>query len=113
MEERALVLLRRKLEALNYTEPLDLASAALVSHLVGDLIRTTDSYRSVKLQASKYAQDISRFNTKVIAPVVPAMAHCLQQLQLLLMLVCWFMCSKHSTFDCNASVACKTICCYL
>lgn len=68
-----MVLLRRKLEALNYTEPLDLASAALVSHIVNDLIRTTDSYRSVKLQAAKYAQDISKFNTKVKASVLFAM----------------------------------------
>jgi hypothetical protein len=65
MDERALVLLRRKLEALNYTEALDSASAPLVSHIVNDLIRTTDTYRSVKQQASKYAQEIATFNTKV------------------------------------------------
>lgn len=65
MDERSLVLLRRKLEALNYTEALDAASAPLVSHIVNDLIRTTDSYRSIKQQASKYAQEIATFNTKV------------------------------------------------
>lgn len=70
MDERSLVLLRRKLEALNYTEALDASTAPLVSHIVNDLIRTTDSYRSVKQQASKYAQEIATFNTK---------ASCLQQ----------------------------------
>jgi uncharacterized protein with ATP-grasp and redox domains len=65
VDERGLVLLRRKLEALNYTEPLDAASASLVNHLVSDLIRTTDSYRSIKLQASQYAQEVATFNTKV------------------------------------------------
>lgn len=65
MDERALVLLRRKLEALNYTERLDAASAPLVSRLVDDLVRTTDSYRSAKLQSGKFAQEISTFNTKV------------------------------------------------
>jgi hypothetical protein len=65
VDERGLVLLRRKLEALNYTEPLDAASASLVNHLVNDLIRTTDSYRSIKLQAAQYAQEVATFNTKV------------------------------------------------
>jgi centrosomal protein CEP135 len=65
MDERALVLLRRRLEALSYTEHLDAASAPLVARLVDDLIRTTDSYRSVKSQASKYAQEVASFNTKV------------------------------------------------
>jgi uncharacterized protein with ATP-grasp and redox domains len=65
VDERGLVLLKRKLEALNYTEPLDAASASLVNHLVSDLIRTTDSYRSIKLQASQYAQEVATFNTKV------------------------------------------------
>ncbi len=65
MDERSLVLLRRKLESLNYTDRLDAASAPLVSRLVEDLVKTTDSYRGIKLQASKYAQEISTFNTKV------------------------------------------------
>lgn len=72
MDERALVLLRRKLEALNYTEALDSASAPLVSHIVNDLIRTTDTYRSVKQQANKYAQEIATFNTKVGSSSTPA-----------------------------------------
>ena len=67
MDERSLILLRRKLEALNYTDPLDAVSAPLVSKLTDDLVRTNDSHRSVKLQAAKYAQEISTFNTKVQA----------------------------------------------
>lgn len=65
MDERSLVLLRRKLEALNYTDRLDAASAVLVSKLVEDLVRATDSYRACKLQSTKYAQEISTFNSKV------------------------------------------------
>lgn len=65
MDERMLVVLRRKLEALHYTEPLDAASAPLVSRVVDDLVRTTDSYRSVKLQCAKQAQEASVFTTKV------------------------------------------------
>lgn len=67
MDERALVLLRRKLETLSYTERLDAASAPLVARLVEDLVRATDSYRTVKLQAGQYAQEISNFNAKVRA----------------------------------------------
>jgi hypothetical protein len=67
IDERGLVLLRRKLEALNYTQHCDASSAALVSQLVNDLIRTTDSYRSIKLQAAQYAQEVAAFNTKVCA----------------------------------------------
>lgn len=65
MDERGLVLLRRKLEALAYTEPLEPGSAALVGRLVADLIRTTDSYRSVKAQAAAAAQEVAGCNTKV------------------------------------------------
>jgi hypothetical protein len=75
VDERGLVLLRRKLEALNYTEPLDAASASLVNHLVNDLILTTDSYRSIKLQAAQYAQEVATFNTKVST----ASTVCMQQ----------------------------------
>jgi hypothetical protein len=67
MEERTLVVLRRKLESLNYTERLDPASGPLVERLLADLVRTTDSYRGVKLQATKYAQEIATFNAKVRA----------------------------------------------
>ena len=67
MDERSLVLLRRKLEALSYTEGLEPASAPLVARLLDDLVRTTDSYRAVKLQSAKYAQEVSTFNTKVRA----------------------------------------------
>lgn len=77
MDERSLVLLRRKLEALNYTEALDATSAPLVSHVVNDLIRTTVSYRNIKQQASKYAQEIATFNTKVsYAPAVDTLQLC-------------------------------------
>lgn len=65
MEERAIVLLRRKLEALGYTDPLDIVSVPLVQKLVEDLVRTTDSCRSLKLQCAKQAEEVSTFNTKV------------------------------------------------
>lgn len=81
VDERGLVLLKRKLEALNYTEPLDAASASLVNHLVNDLVRTTDSYRSIKLQAAQYAQEVATFNTKVSTAAADAHGNnCAQQL---------------------------------
>jgi hypothetical protein len=65
MDDRQLTLLRRKLEALNYTQPLHPASAPLVDSLVSDLVRTTDSYRQLKLQSAQQAQEIAGFNTKL------------------------------------------------
>jgi hypothetical protein len=64
MDERGLVVLKRKLEALGYTDRLDAATAPLVARILSDLTSSTDSYRSVKLQSSKYAQEIATFNTK-------------------------------------------------
>jgi hypothetical protein len=76
MDERSLTVLRRKLEALNYTERLDAVCGPLVERLVEDLVRTTDSYRGAKLQASKYAQEIATFNTKVRAGAGAGAAPC-------------------------------------
>lgn len=68
MDERSLALLRRKLEALHYTEPLDAGSAPLVSRVVDDLVRTSDAYRATKLQCAKQAQEASMYSTKVGSP---------------------------------------------
>ena len=57
--------LRKKLEALNYKEPLDNGSAALVDKLVADLLHTTDSYRDLKLQVAKKSQDVEDSQHKV------------------------------------------------
>lgn len=65
MDERQRVLLRKKLEALSYLEPFDASSAPLVQRLVDDVVRTTESYRGLKLQCAKQAQEISTFNSKV------------------------------------------------
>ncbi len=65
MGERQLTMLRRKLEALNYTHPLHPGCAPLVDNLVSDLVRTTESYRQCKLQCAQQAQEIASFNTKL------------------------------------------------
>ena len=65
MDERQLALLGRKLEALNYTQPLHPACAPLVDNLVSDLVRTTESYRQLKLQCAQQAQEIAGFSTKL------------------------------------------------
>jgi hypothetical protein len=85
MDERALVLLRRKLEALNYHDALDASSAPLVARLVDDLVRTTDSYRSVKAQCARHAQEVAALNTKVRAGRIPAPPGPLMQFAL----SCW------------------------
>lgn len=57
--------LRKKLEALNYKQPLETVSAPLVDKLVTDLLHTTDSYRDLKLQVAKKSQDIEDSQHKV------------------------------------------------
>lgn len=49
--------LRRKLDALNYTDTFDQTSAALVGKLLNDLVYTTESFRTLKLQQAKAAQE--------------------------------------------------------
>lgn len=58
--------LRKKLEALNYKQPLETVSAPLVDKLVTDLLHTTDSYRDLKLQVAKKSQDIEDNQHKVL-----------------------------------------------
>eukprot|EP00803_Ostreobium_quekettii_P006651 evm.model.scf_534.11 EVM.evm.TU.scf_534.11 scf_534:64730-78765(+) len=65
MEARELTLLKRKLEALNYTQDVDASSAPLVQALVEDLVHTTESYRALKLQSSRQGQEIHQFNNQV------------------------------------------------
>jgi hypothetical protein len=65
MDEREFTLLRKRLDALSFVEPFDAPSAPLVQRLCDELVRTTDSYRGLKLQCAKQAQEISTFNTKV------------------------------------------------
>jgi hypothetical protein len=65
MDERQLSLLRRKLDALSYAEPLDPVSGPLVHKILDDLVHTTESYRTLKLQHARQAQEISSFTTKV------------------------------------------------
>ena len=66
MDDRRITLLKRKLQALNYTQPLDNSSAALVEALVDDLVHTTESYRALKLQASRQGQEINQFGNQAI-----------------------------------------------
>lgn len=63
--DRTLAVLRRKLEALGYSDPLEPASLQLVQKLVEDLVHTTDSYTAVKQQCAKQAQEIAAFDTRV------------------------------------------------
>ena len=63
--------LRKKLEALNYKQPLETVSAPLVDKLVTDLLHTTDSYRDLKLQVAKKSQDIEDSHHKVHAHMRP------------------------------------------
>ena len=65
MEQQALQLLKRKLDALSYMEPVDEHSAPLVQKLVDDLVHTTESYRGLKQQSLTHHHHISNLNDKV------------------------------------------------
>uniref|UniRef100_A0A061RMJ2 Centrosomal protein of 135 kDa n=1 Tax=Tetraselmis sp. GSL018 TaxID=582737 RepID=A0A061RMJ2_9CHLO len=65
MDQRNFSLLCRKLEALNYTDSLEPSSAPLVQKLVDDLVHTTESYRALKLKASKHEQEGEQWQGKL------------------------------------------------
>lgn len=64
-DERQHILLKRKLQALNYTDHLDVSSCELVQCVVNDLIRTTESYRELKQHGDRQQQEIAAFRSKV------------------------------------------------
>lgn len=70
-DERQQLLLRRKLQALNYSDHLDPGSCDLVQNLVNDLIHTTESYRGLKQQSDRQQQEIASFRSKVSTPLRP------------------------------------------
>lgn len=67
-DERAFLILKRKLATLKYTDhkyTLDVSSCALVDRLVDDLVRTTESYQSLKVQEHQKQLESSAFQSKV------------------------------------------------
>ena len=68
MGDRVAVL-RRKLDALAYAEPLEPGSAALAERLLGDLVATTESWRALKLRDAARGQQLAEFQAQVRAPV--------------------------------------------
>ncbi len=65
LTDNQLQALRRKLEALGYTDAVDPSSGPLVQKLTDDLVHTTDSYRTLKLQCARQAQEVNALNEKV------------------------------------------------
>jgi len=57
MEDRQLVVLKRKLESLQYTDEFDRRSAPLVQKLLDDLVHTTESYRALKVETKTGAKE--------------------------------------------------------
>lgn len=68
-EERSFLILKRKLATLKYTEHLDVSSCALVDRLVDDLVRTTESYQSLKVQEHEKQLEASAYLSKVRSAV--------------------------------------------
>lgn len=64
MADRQFLLLKRKLQALNYNDEVDIKSAQLVENLVSDLMHTTESYRALKLQSGKQLQTAQDSSSK-------------------------------------------------
>jgi len=69
MQAADLGLLRRKLELLDYREPLGEGSQELVARLVDDLIHTTESYRDIKTTLTARDRELSQHASKVRSPV--------------------------------------------
>lgn len=65
LEEHQFGLLKRKLDALNYSHPVDAVSGPLVQALLDDLVHTTEAYRALKLEGNKQGQQINNFNSQV------------------------------------------------
>jgi hypothetical protein len=65
LTEQQLYALRRKLDSLGYSNPLDPVSGPLVQKLVDDLVATTDALRNLKLQSARQAQELAGSEAKV------------------------------------------------
>lgn len=63
--EQQLLVLRRKLETLGYSETLVEACAPLVGKLVGDLVNATEQFRLLKLQTARQSQELGGAASKV------------------------------------------------
>ena len=71
LAEKRLGALKRKLEAMQYTDALDVRSAPLVERLVEDLLHTTESYRALKIRNSRTLQDLEAGDGQVRPPPPP------------------------------------------
>ena len=71
LAEKRLGALKRKLEAMQYTDALDVRSAPLVERLVEDLLHTTESYRALKIRNSRTLQDLEAGDGQVRPPPLP------------------------------------------
>lgn len=58
-EEKKFITLKKKLEALSYHQPLGIESAPLVEKLLLDLVRTTESFQTLRQQLNKTTQDLA------------------------------------------------------
>ena len=65
MNEPATGALKRKLDALGYTNAGDACDTLLVRQMVDDLIHTTDCYLALKQQASTGMQHVNHLTDKV------------------------------------------------
>ena len=63
-DQRQQILLRRKLAALNYHDPVDATSCDLVQNLVNDLVHTSEAYRALKQQSDRQQQEIAAGHSK-------------------------------------------------
>lgn len=66
VSDEDLVLLRRKLRVLSYTEAFDNSSGELVLRLTDDLIHATDSYRQLKEVHDARDRELRQYHAKVI-----------------------------------------------
>ena len=57
---------KRTLDALNYTQPLTIESAALVERLLNDFLKTTNAFRQMKTQNEKILAEFNSEKSKIV-----------------------------------------------
>lgn len=69
ISERKFSQLKKRLESLNYTQPLGLESVPLCERILNDLIKTTEGYQAIK----KRNDDIKSSHDKILIEMNPLM----------------------------------------
>ena len=59
-QEKKFLALKKKLDALHYTQPLGVESVNLVDRILSDLIKTTEGFQKLKKMNESFQNDLSK-----------------------------------------------------